>query len=110
MARTALTVQDISVSGMTPSYTAAIVDGHSFPNNKPTFIHVKNGAGSDVTITIQTALTKEGLDLADRTVTVTAGSETMIGPFSDIYNQSDGSVYVDYSATASVTIAAISLS
>lgn len=110
MARAALTVQDIERSGLEPSYTAAIADGHSFENNGRVFIHVKNGDAASKDITIQTPGTVDGLAVADRVVSVPADEERMIGPFAPSqYNQSDGSVYVDYSAITSVTIAAIEM-
>lgn len=104
-----MTVQEISKSGLTPSYTAAIADGHKFPNGGDVFIHVKNGDAASKDITIQTPAKVEGVDVAEVTVTVAATSEAMIGPFPPhLFNNSDG-VYVDYSDTTSVTIAAIKL-
>ena len=108
MARTALTVQDIVRAGLSPSYTAAIADGHSFANNGRVFAHIKNGDAAEKTITIQTPGTVDGLAVADRTVTIPASEERMIGPFAPAqYNQGNGTVYLDYSAVTSVTVAAI---
>ena len=108
MARQSLSVQDIARSGLSPSYSSAVGDGHSVQNNGRVFIHVKNGDSSSKTITIQTPGTVDGLAVADRDVSIPAGEERMIGPFPPgQYNQSDGDIYVDYSATTSVTIAAL---
>lgn len=110
MARADLTVQEISRSGLNPSYTAAATDGHSVENTGREFIHVKNGSGSSVTVTIQTPGTVDGLAVADRTVAVPASGERMIGPFAPgDYNQDDDAIYVDYSAITTVTIAAVQL-
>ncbi len=49
------------------------------------------------------------LTISDMVVAVAAGSEEMIGPFSDAYVDSAGNVNVAYSGTASVTAAAIRL-
>ena len=108
MAREALTLQSIVRGGLEPAYTAANADGHSVTNDgKRTFVHVNNGSGSEVTITIDTPGTVDGLAISDREVAVPAGEERMIGPFpTDWYNQSDGTVHVDYSDTTSVTIGA----
>lgn len=108
MARTALSVQTITRAGITPSYSAANADGHSIQNSEANFIlHVKNGSGSSITVTIATAAQIDGLDVSDRTVTVGAGAEKVIGTFpQSIYNQSDGTVNVDFSAVTSVTVAA----
>lgn len=110
MARTSLTVQDISISGVTPSYSSANVDGNSFANDGDVFLHVKNGSGSDITLTVQTPAKVNGVDIEEVTVTVSAGSEEMVGPFpTTTFNQSGGVVYADYSAVTTVTVAAIKL-
>jgi len=110
MARTILSVQDIARSGLEPSYEAANADGESVANNGRVFVHVKNGSGSSVTVTIQTPGTVDGLAVADRTVAIPAAEERMIGVFPPAdYNQSDDAVYVDFSAVTTVTVAAIRL-
>lgn len=109
MAREALTVQEISLIGLTPSYTAAVGDGHKFVNNGDVLIHVKNGDASSMDVTIQTPAKVQGVDVAEISVTVGASDEEMIGPFPPaLFNNSDG-VYVDYSSITSVTVAAIKL-
>mgnify|MGYP006292739519 CR=1 FL=1 len=110
MARQTLAVQDIGRSGLDPSYSAADSEGHEFQNNGRVFVHVKNGDGSNHDVTIQTPNTVDGLAISDRTVTVPAGEERMIGSFPPgHYNQSDGNVNVDYSAITGMTIAAFRL-
>lgn len=110
MARETLTVQEISRSGLNPSYTAAVADGHKIENTGREFVHVKNASGASVNVTIQTPGTVDGLAVADRVVAVPASEERMIGPFAPSdYNQDDDEVYVDYSATSSVTAAAVQL-
>lgn len=110
MARTALSVQQISRDGLTPTYTSATTDGHSVVNDGRVFIHVKNNGASPITVTVQTPGAVDGLAIADRQVTVSNGSEKMIGPFlPNVYNQSDGSIWINYSATTSVTVAALRL-
>jgi len=110
MARATLTVQEISLAGITPSYTAAEGDGNSFANDGDVFLQVKN-AGSEITVTIQTPAKVGGVDVEEITVVVPATTgDKMIGPFEPtIFNQSGGVVYVDYSAVTSVTVAAIKL-
>jgi len=108
MARTTLSIQDIVRSGLNPSYEAANADGESVDNNGRVFLHIKNGSGVSVTVTIQTPGTVDGLAVADRTVVIPAGEERMPGVFPPAdYNQSDGAVYVDFSAVTTVTVAAI---
>lgn len=109
MARTELSLQRVSPDGLEATYDAAIADGHSFEWGERHFLHVKNGDTASKDITIQTPQTIGGLELADKTVTVSASGEAFIGPFlgRETYEQSDGQVYFDYSATTSVTVAVL---
>lgn len=110
MARTLIAVQDSVITGLEATYTAAIADGHYFANTGKEVIHVKNGDAADKTITIQTPATVEGLAIAENAVVVTAGEERFIGPFkTSVFNQQSDrpNVYIDYSATTSVTLAII---
>ena len=60
------------------------------------------------TVTIATALTVDGLAVADRTVEVTGTEDRMIGPFpKSTYNDAAGKVQLSYDAVASLTIAVI---
>lgn len=107
MARTALTVNQISRAGVALGPTAANVDGHSLVHYDNLILYVANGGGSPITVTIQTPGTVDSLAVADRTVTVPNGSNRFIGPFPKAhYRQSDGTVYVDFSDVTSVTAAA----
>lgn len=108
MARTALTVQAISLAGLTPTFNAAMaVDGNSFKNDGNVIIDVKNGSASPITVTIQTPAKVQSIDLAEIVVTVPATTgDKVIGPFDpSLFNQADGSVYVDFSSATTVTIA-----
>lgn len=107
MARTALTVQQVRRSGLTPSYGAANVDGHSVPNDGQTVIHVKTG-GTGCTVNLKIPGTVDGQAVADKQIVIGTSAERFIGPFPpQTYNQSDGSVHVDFSSVTTVTIAAI---
>lgn len=112
MPRTALTVQQISTGGLTPSYVAADqVNGMEFVNDGDTFLHVKNTNASQRTVTVTTPRTVDGLAIADPAIVVPATTgDKMIGPFPPAtFNQAGGLVYVDFDASAGVTIAAIRL-
>jgi hypothetical protein len=108
MARTALSVQQVVRTGLTPSYGAANGSGgHSLPNSGVEMVHVKTG-GTGCVVTIQTPGTVDGLAVPDRTITIGTNSERMIGPFPPgVYNQADGSIYIDFDSVTTVTIAAI---
>lgn len=109
MARTALTVQQIVRTGLNATFAAA--DGtnqNQFANDGRTYLHVKNGGGSSINVTIDTPGSVDGLAVSNLVVAVPNGGERIIGPFpTNIYNQTDGNVYVDWSAVTSVTAAAI---
>lgn len=108
MAASEITIQAISRSGLTPSYEAANVDGNYFANGGNEFIHVKNGDSSPHTVTIETPNTVDGLEIADRVVSVPATSEKIIGPFpAGTYNDGSGNVNISYDAITSMTVAAL---
>jgi len=110
MARTQITVQSITRSGLQPTNTALIADGHKFLNDgKLTFIQVENGATA-FTLTIQTPKTVDGLAVAERTISIGTNEEHLIGPFpADTYNQADGMVYLDYSDVTDGTVSVLKL-
>jgi len=112
MARTALSVQEIAVAGITPSYEAANADGEKISNDGKTFIQVKNTNAGEITVTVVTPITIGGLAVSDRTITVPATTgDKMIGPFKaahydQLSGDDEGFVYVNFSAVTDVTIAA----
>jgi hypothetical protein len=112
MARTALTVQQMSRDGVVPTYAAANADGNSFANDSRTFLHAKNGSGGSITLTFVTPNTEDGLAIADHTVAIAAGAEKIVsdlgeGTFEQPSGADKGLVYVDYSDVTSLTVAAI---
>lgn len=110
MARTSLTPQQVVTSGLEATYTAANVDGHMFAPGESRMLHVVNGGGSSINVTVQAEYTRDGLALPDRVVAVPNGEDRFIGPFDrETYAQRSGNdrgkVYVDFSAVTSVTVA-----
>lgn len=107
MARTALTVQQISRgTPLSPTYTAVDQpNGNQFVNDGRINIHVKNGGGGSLTVTMKRNYNVDGAAVPDLTATVPAGQERKIGPFpTDLFNQADGNVYLDWSTGTSVTV------
>jgi hypothetical protein len=107
--RTAITAQPIGQSGVTPTYEAANVLGNSYALVPNRVIHVKNGGGSSINVTIPSTQTVEGLAVPTRTIAV---PNDAIGKFislgaSGAHRQTDGSVNIDYSAVTSVTVAVL---
>jgi len=79
------------------------------------FLHVKNGSGSSINVTINAVLTAidvpgvGNMAISDIVVAVAAGAEKLIGPFSPAYRDGDGTVTIDYSAITTVTACAYKL-
>jgi hypothetical protein len=106
-----MSVQFLSKSGVAPTY-AAVNSSDTFANNGKTFLHVKNGGGSPINVTINSQVTNppEGTAAANVVVAVANGTEKMIGPLSQAgYNDSAGIVTVNYSGTTTVTAGVFSL-
>jgi len=111
MARVNLARQQLSDTGLIAAYSPATEEGHKVENNGRVILHVCNDSEDTVTVKILSGYVRAGLKLADREVLIEAGKQKFIGPFAtDIYNQTDGGagqIYVDYSATEGVTVAAL---
>ncbi len=102
-----LAIQTISKAGIVPSLAAAAGGGDEFANNGETFLWVNNGGGSQITVTLVTQATLDGLAVADRAVTVNAGQQKFIGDLEKaVYNDANGRVQVTYSGVTSVTVGA----
>lgn len=108
MARTAITTQTPNYAGTVPSYAAADgVNNMYYVNTGRTILHIKNGGASPITVTIHAPGTADGMTLAGQTVTIANAAEKMICLKNKaLYDQADGTVYVDFSAATSVTVAA----
>jgi len=112
----ALTIQEIGMSGVTPTYSAVnSSDTMKVDDSQRHFLHVKNGGGSSINVTITAVDTNKNVQgvgdvaISNEVVAVTNGSEEMIGPFGEAYINSSGNVTIGYSATTSVTAAALKL-
>jgi hypothetical protein len=103
-----LTVQTSDLDGLVVSYDAATGGGDTFDNDGKTVLHVKNGGGSPVTVTVAAVLACNRGTLHDSVTSVAAGAEAMIGPFDkQFFTASTGKASVAYSGVTSVTVAAI---
>src|SRR3972149_5289353 len=94
-----LTVQKIALTGITPTYNVAAVAGDTFINNGKTFLHVKNGGASPITVTIDSkVLSNYGTDV-DIVVSIPATSEKIIGLFDAVrFDDAFGIANITYSA------------
>lgn len=121
MARTVLTVQQISRTGLDIAYVAGDqANGHSFDNTgHNVFVHVKNTNGATRDVTVTTPNTVDGLAIGQLVVTVPATTgDTMIGPFpgalydtidTDPTPDIDPAIFVDLEADSGITLAAVKL-
>lgn len=103
-----LTTQQMSSAGGAITLVAAAAGGDTADiSNGRTFMWVKNGGGSSITVTLATLGTIDGdLAVTDRTVTVANAAEKLIGPLNPaVYG---GVVAVTYSGVTTVTVAAVS--
>lgn len=95
---------------ITYTLSAVTADGDAFANNGDVIVLVYNGRAETINVTFTTPYQPGGFDLADLSATVQTTSTKVFGPFNPQYfNQSAGTVYVDYNASASVTAAAFKL-
>jgi hypothetical protein len=114
MARDILTLQETVRTGLEVTYAAGdATNNHTFDNrSQAVVLHVLNGGGSSINVTVQTPLTVDGKAVADDVVAVPAGEDRFIGPYrNDLYGQAEQgmtkAVLVDLSDDTSVTLAAI---
>ena len=104
----ALTTQTVVNAGVTVTYASAAGGGDTFVNTGQEFLHVKNGSGGDITVTIGSAGTYRGVGMDDLAVVVPAGSEKCIKPYpAEITQGAGASTAITYSGVTSLTIAVI---
>ena len=102
--------QTISQGGLQPSLQAASSGGDTYQPSSSTFLQIKNGSGSQITVTVVTTATAYGQPISNIALAVPAGAEVFAGPFDPGEVQQPGSTLANltYSAVTSLTIAAIS--
>ena len=84
--------------------------GHSVENSGGRLVlYVRNNGEEELVLTIRSGYTVGGLKLEDRRIVVPDGGGKFIGPFkAEIYNQpGTGDVWIDYSVTEDVEVAAL---
>lgn len=105
--------QSVAVAGLAPTYSAVnSTDTIAQAQGVVQFLHVKNANASAVTVTIADGgKTPGGSSASNPTVTVPANTgDRMIGPLKNVMaDQTTGLLSVQYSATASVTAALVSV-
>lgn len=106
-----LTTQNVTRAGVVPTYGACAGGGDRFTPSNTTFLHVKNGSGGALTVTVAaTKVPLANMTEAVAAVSIAAGAEKMLGPFpADHFVATDGSGLADitYSGVTSLTIAVV---
>lgn len=107
-----LTTQTITRAGVDPSLSAAAGGGDSFTPGDDVFLHVNNGGGGSITVTIVGQGTiLPNMNVPSVVVSVTNGQDRMIGPFPHTLfaDPTDGLADITYSGVTSVTVGAFRL-
>jgi hypothetical protein len=104
-----LGTQVIALAGLNPTYAPATGGGDKCETGDRNFLHVKNGGGSPVTVTLTATAALRGQAVSNVTVSVPASGERMIGPLNSdlLQNQTDGLCAIGYSSATSVTVASL---
>lgn len=107
----AITIQNIVAAGVAPSFVAAAAaDTVAVVGDERILVHVANGSGDSINVTIpaedtpQTIAGFGSVAMSDLVVAVAAGAEKIIGPIPRGYvDAATGTAAVNYSATTDVT-------
>jgi hypothetical protein len=100
--------QAVSLTGLAATYNAASAGGDEVPADGRTVLHVKNASAAAVTLTVVTPGNLPTGAIPDAIVNVPAGGERFCGPFSnDLFGNAQNRAGLTWSATASVTFAAL---
>lgn len=98
--------QVIPVTGLNATYNAASAGGDKVAPG--CFLHVKNGSGASINVTLATPGTLQGdLAIDDRVVAVPASGDRFIAVTDDYRDPTDGLAHLAWSASASVTYAVL---
>ncbi len=108
MPRTDIAPQTTTRAGITPTFTAAIADGHMFGNNGRRYLRVKNTDTTSKTVTVLYGSTVDGQTVPGKAITVPAATgDVTTAAWPSAYSQPDGRVWLDYSATTGVSVAVL---
>jgi len=113
MARVNVPLTPLVRTGTTPpaQVNGDTANNHQILNNDGNvFIEAVSSDAGSQNVTIETPGVVDGLAVADLVVAVPAGATRLIGPFpTSIYNQVDGSLFVDVSVSTTIKFRAYRL-
>jgi hypothetical protein len=103
----ALAIQIVDADGLAIVFTNAAGGGDTAPCGSQNTLLVKNGDSASHDVILATPGTVDGLAIADRTIPVAAGAIEAIPLDHALYADADGIAHLTYSATTSMSVAAI---
>ncbi|MEU7911319.1 hypothetical protein [Microbispora bryophytorum] len=111
MARTDLSAQPMPRAGkaLDAAVVAANADGNSFDHTGRRMLLLSNGSDAPAAVTVQIPAMVEGQDVVDLPVTVPANDSLLLPPFSAVYRQPNGKVYIDYADVTDLSVAVLEL-
>jgi hypothetical protein len=101
----ALTVQNVANTGLSPTYSSVGVSGDTFANDGRTIFRAVNAATAARTVTVDSPTSCNQGSAHDIAIVVAASDDQVAGPFDPA--RFGTTVTLTYSATASLTIAAL---
>lgn len=107
-----LTYVQPTIGGTSPGFVAAAGGGDKVAPNDRGYLHVRNGSGGVITVTVLTPGNDQyGQARPDIAIAVPATTgERLIGPFpANLADPADGLVAITYSGVTTLTVAAITL-
>jgi hypothetical protein len=111
MARVSVATQAVPPAGVAATFQAATTDGEIADVGDNLTLVVRNGDASAKTVTVQTPLQINGLDVDEVSLVIAAGGTGFIALEPRLFRRPSapdaGRAYVNYSATTSVTVAVI---
>lgn len=104
-----LSLQRVSLAGTAVTLAAAGGSGDRMPVGPTNMLRVSNGSGASITVTVNSIKQcSQGFD-HDLSVAVAAGATKDIGPITERFQDTDNLAGISYSATGSVTVAAVTV-
>jgi anti-sigma factor ChrR (cupin superfamily) len=104
---TTLAVQQVPVTGFTPTFAAAAAGGDACQPDDRVFLRVKNGSAASINVTVVVPGTEYEQARPDVVVAVAAAGDVLIALPSALQDLTTGLVSWTYSAVTTVTVALV---
>jgi hypothetical protein len=95
-------------SGSAVTYQSADGDGDHYRASSQARLHIRNGGGAPITLTVHSQLACSQGSTHDTTAVIGAGTDEILGPYDAArYADADGFVQLTYSGVTSLTVTVI---